>query len=179
MKKSLELFLIFAKIGAFTFGGGYAILPMLRHEFIEKRHWVDNDEIMDYFAVAQCTPGVIAVNSATLIGRKINGISGGIFATLGVVFPSVVIISLIAMFLKSFAGMPLVSRAFSGIRACVCALILSVISGLFKKSVVDKLTLFIAVAVFLVMIFLKVSPVICVVCAALVGIGTKKWEARK
>ena len=105
MKIYIELFLTFAKIGAFTFGGGYAMLPMLQKEVVDKKHWATDEEIMDYYAVGQCTPGVIFVNTATFIGYYQKGIIGGIIATLGVVFPSIVIISLIASILQNFADL--------------------------------------------------------------------------
>lgn len=170
MKKIVELFLIFAKIGAVAFGGGYVILPLLKREFVEKRGWVTESEIMDYFAVAQCTPGVIAVNSSTFIGRKHAGICGAIAATLGVVFPSLVIISVLALFLSNFAEITLVKHALTGIRACVCALILSALTGLAKKSVVDKISFFTALIVFIAMCIFDISPIVFVVGAGVLGI---------
>ncbi|MBE7022360.1 MAG: chromate transporter [Ruminococcaceae bacterium] len=173
MKELCQLFIIFARIGGFTFGGGYAMLPMLQRELVEKHGWTTEEELMDYYAIAQCTPGVIAVNTATLIGRKRKGILGGLAATLGVVFPSFVIISIIAAVLNNFAELPVVKNAFIGIRACVCALILSAVIKLGKKAIVDVPTLLIAVAVFVVMCFLNASPIIIVVCAGLVGLLLK------
>lgn len=170
MKKILNLFVIFAKIGAVAFGGGYVILPLLKREFAEKRDWVTEDEIMDYFAIAQCTPGVIAVNSATFIGRKQAGVSGAISATLGVVFPSLVIITVLAFFLQNFAEIILVKYALTAIRACVCALILSTILSLIKKSVVDKISGAIAISVFILMCLFDISPVIFVISAGVLGI---------
>ena len=113
MKKYIDLFLVFAKIGVMTFGGGYAMLPMLERELIDNRGWTTNEELMDYFAVAQCTPGVIAVNTATFIGYKLYGNLGGIVATLGVVFPSLVIITPIAGVLTNFADIPAGKHAFA------------------------------------------------------------------
>ena len=173
MKNILKLFVIFAKIGAVAFGGGYVILPLLKREFAEKRDWVTEEEIMDYFAVAQCTPGVIAVNSATFIGRKKAGILGAISATLGVVFPSLIIITILALFLQNFAEYTMVKYALTGIRACVCALILTAILGLVKKSVKDVVTGAIAIVVFLAMCFFDVSPIVYVLCAGVLGIVIK------
>jgi len=170
MKNILKLFVIFAKIGSVAFGAGYVMLPLLRREFAEKRDWVTEEEIMDYFAVAQCTPGVIAVNSATFIGRKQAGIAGAISATLGVIFPSLMIITVIAMFLKNFAEIQLVSYALTGIRACVCAMIVSTLIGLAKKSIIDKISLLIALFVFIIMCIFDISPIIFVVCAGILGI---------
>ena len=122
MNKLLSLFVSFAKVGVMTFGGGYAMIPILEREVVDNHGWVSREEMMDYYAVGQCTPGVIAVNTATFIGYKIAGVPGGIVATLGVVFPSVVIISIIAGILTTFADIPAVKSAFAAIRVCVCVL---------------------------------------------------------
>ncbi len=129
----LDLFCTFAKIGVCTFGGGYAMLPILQREVVEDKGWATSDELADYYAIGQCTPGIIAVNTATFIGQKYKGNLGGIFATLGVVAPSVVIITLIAAFLQNFAHLAVVNSAFGGIRACVVALILTSVLKLAKK----------------------------------------------
>ena len=141
MKKSLELFLSIFKIGTFTFGGGYAMLPFLQREVVEKRAWATHEELTDYFAIGQCTPGIIAVNTATFIGYKLKSYVGGVVATLGLVFPCLVIIMLIAAFIQNFADLPVVIHAFNGVRACVCALILSSVLKLRKSTVVDGATL--------------------------------------
>ena len=134
----LDLFLTFARIGVCTFGGGLAMLPILQREIVEKKGWATEDDLTDYYAIGQCTPGVIAVNTATFVGRTQAGIPGGIVATLGVVFPSVVIILLLAAFLQNFAHLPAVIHAFSGIRACVCALILSSLFKLGKSALKNR-----------------------------------------
>ncbi len=170
MKDLWDLFLTFARIGGFTFGGGYAMLPMLQKELVDKKKWTTEEALLDYYAIAQCTPGVIAVNTATLVGYRLKGVIGGIVATLGVVAPSIVIITIIAAVLNNFADLPLVQNAFVGIRACVCALILESVIKLGKKAIVDRITLFIAILVFLVMCFLDLSPIITVVLAALIGL---------
>ena len=141
-----DLFWTFAKIGVCTFGGGYAMLPALQREVVEKRAWATEEELTDYFAIGQCTPGVIAVNTATFVGQKQKGAAGGVFATLGVVFPSIVIIMVIAAFLQNFAHLPAVVHAFNGVRACVCALILSSVLKLRRTTIVDKGTLVIFLA---------------------------------
>ena len=141
-----DLFWTFAKIGVCTFGGGYAMLPALQREVVEKRAWATEEELTDYFAIGQCTPGVIAVNTATFVGQKQKGAAGGVFATLGVVFPSIVIIMVIAAFLQNFAHLPAVVHAFNGVRACVCALILSSVLKLRRTTIVDKATLVIFLA---------------------------------
>ena len=122
MKELFDLFWTFCKIGALTFGGGYAMLPLIQREIVENKKWSTEKEILDYYAVGQCTPGVIAVNTATFIGYKLRGIIGGIVATLGVIFPSIVIILIIATFLQNFADLAIVQSAFAGIRVAVVAL---------------------------------------------------------
>ena len=150
MNPYLDLFFTFARIGVCTFGGGLAMLPILQREIVEKKQWATQEELADYFAIGQCTPGVIAVNTATFVGQKRQGIPGGITATLGLIFPSVVIIMILAAFLQNFAQAPAVAHAFAGVRACVCALILSSLLKLRKSSVTDPPTL----ALFLVILSL-------------------------
>lgn len=137
MNRFLDLFLTFAKVGVCTFGGGYAMLPILQREIVEKKGWATEDQLADYYAVGQCTPGIIAVNTATFVGAGQAGTAGGVTATLGLVFPSVVIILAIAAFLQNFADIPWVIHAFNGVRAGVVALILSSVLKLFKNSVLD------------------------------------------
>ena len=143
----LDLFLTFAQIGVCTFGGGYAMLPILQRELVEKRQWATEEELSDYFAIGQCTPGIIAVNTATFVGHNLRGAAGGVVATLGLVFPCLVIIMVIAAFLQNFAHLPAVIHAFNGVRACVCALILSSVLKLRKSTVVDVPTVIIFVVV--------------------------------
>ena len=153
MKLVIDLFAAFAKIGSFTFGGGYAMLPMIKKEIVEKHGWVTDQEILDYFAISQVTPGVIAVNTATFVGYKIGGLVGAIAATLGVIFPSIVIIAVIAAFLTNFASLPAVVHAFNGIRACVCVLILNAVYNMAKKSVIDILVILAGVLGFIIQYF--------------------------
>ena len=173
MKEIFYLFITFAKIGVMTFGGGYAMLPILQREVVDNKKWATEEEIMDYFAIGQCTPGVIAVNTATFIGQKRKGILGGIFATLGVVFPSLVIISALAGVIEAFSHIELVSHAFAGIRVCVCVLIINAVVKLFKKAVVDIKTLVIFLLVILGSAFTGLSPVIFVLISAVLGIALK------
>ena len=161
MKLLLQLFLIFAKMGAVTFGGGYAMLPILQREVVDNHHWATEEELMDYYALGQVTPGMIAVNVATFWG--------GIFATIGVITPSMIIITVIAMFLTQFEENPYVAHAFTGIRACVCILILDAVIKLGRKSVKDKRTLFIFLAILLISLFAPVSPVFSVIAAGIAG----------
>ena len=178
MKRYWELFLAFARVGVMTFGGGYAMIPILEREIVDKHGWATEEELMDYYAVGQCTPGIIAVNTATFIGYKTAGSLGGIVATLGVVFPSIVIITLIAGILTNFADVPAVKSAFAGIRVCVCVLIFNAVLKLWKKAVVDKWTLVLFLAVFLLSVFFSVSPVIFVVVCAAAGIVLTRMGVR-
>ena len=133
----VSLFLTFARIGVCTFGGGYAMLPILQRELVEDKKWATETELADYYAVGQCTPGIIAVNTATFVGRSQAGIAGGVVATLGLVFPSLVIIMVIAAFLQNFMHLEFVIHAFNGVRAGVVALMLSSVIKLFKNAVMD------------------------------------------
>ncbi len=170
MKKLLQLFVAFARVGVMTFGGGYAMIPMLEREIVDKRKWASSEEIMDYYAVGQCTPGVIAVNTATFIGYSRAGVPGGIFATLGVIFPSLVIICVIAGILSNFADIPAVKSAFAGIRVCVCVLIFNAVTKLWKGAIKDKAALLLCLAVFVLSVFFDISPVVFVICCAAAGI---------
>lgn len=193
MKELWEMFLTFARIGGLTFGGGYAMLPMLQREVVEKHHWATEEELADYYAIGQCTPGIIAVNTATFIGYQQAGIIGGVFATLGVVFPSIVIITIIAAFLTNFAELKIIQYAFEGIRVCVCVLIFNAVQKLWKKSVIDQPSMAIFLLVFLTSAGLavgqsfypdlfSVSPMIYVVIAGVTGVilhgGNGKKEVR-
>ena len=178
MNKYLDLFLTFARIGGLTFGGGYAMLPMLQKEVVEKRGWATEEELMDYYALGQCTPGIIAVNTATFGGQNTAGNLGGIIATLGVVFPSLIIINLIAMFLQNFADLPVVQNAFAGIRVCVCVLVFNAVVKLWKKAVVDKKTLIIFLVVVIGSFVFDIAPTIFVILSALAGIILKNMEVK-
>lgn len=170
MKKLLELFLCFAKVGVMTFGGGYAMIPILERELVDSRGWTSSEELMDYYAVGQCTPGVIAVNVATFIGKSRGGVLGGIIASLGMVFPSLVIITVIAGVLSNFSDIPAVKSAFAGIRVCVCVLIFNAVVKLWKNAVKDRAALCIFLAVFVLSVFFDISPIVFVVMCAIAGI---------
>lgn len=178
MKELFDLFFTFMKIGAVSFGGGYAMLPILTREFCDKRNWTTDTELNDYFAIGQVTPGIIAVNVATFIGNKRKGIIGGIVATVGLVVVPVIIITLIAALLTNFADIQIVKHAFAGIRVAVCVLILSAILKLWKNSVPDIPTLIICIILFglsafggLIPVVGKfISPVWMVIVAAVAGI---------
>lgn len=175
----LDLFTTFFRTGACTFGGGYAMLPILQRDVVENKGWATEEELTDYFAIGQCTPGVIAVNTATFIGYKYKGILGGIVATLGLVCPSVIIITVIALFLRNFADLPVVAHAFAGIRACVCALVLNATLKIWKSTVIDLPTALIFIAVFVISVIWGLSPALIVIVAGLIGIGLKRargWD---
>ena len=176
--KLLSLFLSFAKVGVMTFGGGYAMIPILEREIVENRKWASSEELMDYYAVGQCTPGVIAVNTATFIGYKVAGNLGGVAATLGVVFPSLVIITLIAGILTNFADIPAVKSAFSAIRVCVCVLIFNAVLKLWKSAVKDRPALVIFILVLGLSMFFNISPVVFVLFCGAAGIALTRLGLR-
>ena len=174
MKELIKMFLTFARIGGLTFGGGYAMLPMLEREVVEKHKWATEEELMDYYAIGQCTPGVIAVNVATFVGYQRRGVLGALFATLGVISPSILIITVITACLQNFAEYKMVQHALSGIRVCVCVLIFQAVLKMWKKAVADKATL----GLFLVALVLAVFspfPVALLVIAA----GFAGWSIQK
>lgn len=166
----IKLFLIFSKIGLFTFGGGYAMFPVIKGELIEKRGWITEDELMDYYAIGQCTPGIIAVNVATFVGKKLKGFWGALFSTLGVVFPSVVIITIIAAFVNNFADLWYVQSAFSGIRVAVIVLILNTIISMWKKSVQKPFDYIVFLLALVLSFFSILSSVLVVILSAVAGI---------
>lgn len=175
MKLLCKLFISFAKIGVMTFGGGLAMLPMLERELVENRKWVTNEEILDYYAVGQCTPGIIAVNTATFVGYKQSKVLGAVFATLGMIFPSLIIVAVIAAVLSNFADIPAVQHAFAGIRIAVCALITAAVVKLAKSNVRNLAQILIAVAAFVVIAVFGASPVVVVIGSAVAGLVLGKF----
>ena len=170
MKKLLQLYWIFFKLGIVNFGGGYALLPLLQKELVEKYKWATDEEIVDYYAIGQCTPGAIAINVSTFIGYKIKGVLGGIVATIGFISPALFIIFLIATVLTNFQDIPQVQSAFKAIRATVFVLVLSAVVKLSKKSVVDLVTWGIAIVVLGLSIFTEIPLFIYVIVAGTLGI---------
>ena len=184
LKTLFELFITFFKIGAVTFGGGYAMLPFLERELVEKKKWSTSEELLDYYAISQVTPGVIAVNVSTFVGFKKRGIPGGIFATLGMVTPSLIIISVIAVFIQNFEHILWVQKALSGINVAVAALLTYAVVNFAKKTIKKWWHVIFYLASFCLMYFLKVNTVIIVLSAAILGVliawlsgGLKKVEA--
>ncbi len=159
MNKVLSLYWCFFKIGAVNFGGGYAMLPLLQRELCENRKWLPEEELTDYYAVGQCTPGPIAMNVSTFIGQRLAGVPGAIAATGGFITVPFLIIIIISLFLRNFASIPLVQHAFAGIRVCVCVLIFQAIRKLWKNSVVDKRSLILYIVILALALFSKVLPV--------------------
>lgn len=174
MKILLSLFLTFAKIGAFTFGGGYAMLALMKEELVERKKWCTEEELLDYFALSQCTPGVIAVNCATFVGRQVKGILGGAFATVGVVAPSFCIILLIASFLKNFAKYPITQHIFGGIRVIVAVLVVNAVIKMGKSAVKDKICLAVAIISCVLSFLFNLSPIWFVLAGAALGLLTKR-----
>ena len=179
LKQLFGLFGAFAVVGVTTFGGGYAMLPILQREVVENKGWATDEELTDYFAIGQCTPGVIAVNTATFIGQKHRGIIGGIVATLGVVFPSLIIIAALAGVITTFSHLAWVQHAFAGIRVCVCVLIFNAVLKLWKGAVKDVWGLVIFLVILALSVFTKLSPIIYVLAAAVAGLLIKNLGAKR
>ncbi len=169
-----ELFITFAKIGAFTFGGGLAMLSILQSELVTRRKWATEEELLDYYAIGQCTPGIIAVNTATFIGVKRCGAIGGIAATLGMIAPSIVIITVIAAFVNMFMEYAIVQHILAGIRVAVAVLIINAVISLSKKAIIDKICIAIAAVSFILSLFFSLSPIIIVIAAVVLGIILKR-----
>lgn len=176
MTKYKDLYSAFFKIGLLTFGGGLAMLPMLRREVIEHHHWLDEDELLDVYAISQCTPGVIAVNTATYIGFKERGILGGILATLGMITPSLIIITLIAAVLGQFMENPIVLHALAGVRIIVCALMVNTVFTMAKKGIKDRLGLFIFLISFLLATFSPIPIVALIIGGGVIGFLSNKLK---
>lgn len=173
MKELLDMFWTFARVGAMTFGGGYAMLPILQREVVEGKGWAEEDELTDYYAIGQCTPGIIAVNVATFIGYKKRGVAGGIFATLGVVFPSLIIIMSLAGAISAFSDIAAVQHAFAGIRVCVAVLVFNAVVKLWKGAVVDRLTLAIFLVVFAGSTLTEIPVMLFILAAGILGLAVR------
>lgn len=174
-----KLYISFFKIGGLTFGGGLAMLPMLQRELVEDRKWCTEEEILDIYAIGQCTPGIIAVNTATFVGYKQAGVIGGIAGTLGMISPSIIIICLIASILQNFIFLPTVVHALSGIRYVVCALMLNTVYTMTKKGVIDLLGGILFAVSFLAACFTPIPTILIIILAGLIGIATQKFHGGK
>ena len=173
VKELLDMFITFAKVGVMTFGGGYAMLPILQREVVENKGWAEEAELADYYAIGQCTPGIIAVNVATFIGYKKRGVVGGIFATLGVIFPSLIIIMALAGMISAFSDFAAVQHAFAGIRVCVAVLVFNAVVKLWKSAVVDKLTLAIFLVVFAGSTLTDIPVMLFILAAGIIGLSVR------
>ncbi|MBR2696088.1 MAG: chromate transporter [Parasporobacterium sp.] len=168
--KYLTIYWTMFKIGITTFGGGYAMVAIIDRELGDRKKWIEKEELLNYIAISQITPGVIAVNVSTFVGRKKGGVPGAICATLGVITPSIIIIMLIAALLTNFAGNEYVKHAFAGIRVCVCVLIINATIGFIKKTVIDLLTIAIFVGVFVVAAFTRIETVYIVLAVIVLSV---------
>ena len=176
--KLSQLFFTFLRMGAVLFGGGYAMLPLLERECVEKQGWITNEEMLDFFAISQCLPGIIATNTATFIGTKERGVIGATVSLLGVITAPICVILVIAALLANFAHIPQVQQAFGGIRIAVCVLILNAVIKLVKGNVKNWLGIILCVAAFALIAFFSISPVFVVLGAALVGVGSGYMQKR-
>lgn len=173
MRELLDLYLTFARIGGFTFGGGYAMLPILQKDVVEKKKWATEEELMDYYAIGQCTPGIIAINVATFIGFRKRGVAGAAAATFGMVSPSLVIIMIIAAVIQNFADIPWVQHALAGITVCVCVLVFDTVIKLAKKSLKDAWAWIIFLIVLALSLFTDITAVFLVLGAGILGVAVK------
>lgn len=179
MKELLQLYISFFRIGALTFGGGLAMLPMLKFELVEKRKWITEEELLDCYAIGQCTPGIIAINTATFVGYKKKRTMGGIFSTLGMVTPSLVIITILAQFLKAYMENVWVRHAFNGVRGAVCALMINTVYSLAKKNLKSAFAFIVCGAAIVAAMFTPIPTVVIVIISAVVGILFEKIKEAK
>ena len=166
----LQLFLTFFKIGAFTFGGGYAMIPLIQKEVTDKKKWLTEDDILEVVAIAETTPGPIAVNAATFVGYRVSGVLGSIVSTLGVVLPSFVIITLIAFALNQYMSYQIVQNAFWGIRIAVLALIVKAFISMAKKCPRNIVSYIVAIVSFVAVVFFDINVMIIIIISAIAGI---------
>ncbi len=178
-KKCWLVFITFLRIGAFTFGGGYAMIPLIQRETVEKHKWISDDDILEIIAIAESTPGPIAINSATFVGYKVAGVFGSFCATFGVVLPSYIIISIIALLLNEFQDIKAVQYAFFGIRAGVLALILKSFVTMFKKCEKAVVPYLLLAAAFLIGTLTDISVVFVIIGCAVLGLATSLLSQRK
>jgi chromate transporter len=174
MKDLIDLFVTFFRIGLMTFGGGYAMIPVVERELIKRKNWLTMEEVMDYYTIAQITPGVIAVNLSTFAGAKRGGVPGGIIATAGFIFPGVTFMILVSVFIQRFAEYPVVRHAFAGIRLAVCALVLDTVLKLFKGVFKGRFSVAVFIAALGLSAFVSASPVLIILASGLAGFFLKR-----
>ena len=177
--KLWKVFAAFFKIGAFTFGGGYAMIPLIQKEAVENHGWVTDDDILEIIAIAESTPGPIAINSATFVGYRAGGVLGSACATFGVVLPSFVVILAISYILRGFQDIPAVQYAFNGIRAGVLALLFKALWGMYKKSPKGWAAYVVMAAAFVLTAFLNVHVLLVIIGCAVFGLITATMAERK
>lgn len=175
----IDLYMTFFRIGILTFGGGLTMLPLLKYELCETKKWITEEKLLDCYAIGQCTPGIIAVNTATYVGYLKRGILGGIFATLGMISPSVIIITLIAMFLQNFMEVAIIQHALMGIRGAVCALMLNTVYSLAKKSLISIVNVVICAITLLLALFTDVPTIVLIIAAGVCGVIIEKIRGGK
>lgn len=179
MSELIQMYILFFKMGAVTFGGGYAMLPILRREIIQNNHWLDEETVMDYYALSQGLPGIISVNVAVFIGYYRRKVPGALAAALGVVSPCLLIITVIYYLLNGFQDNPYVRHALAGISVCVVALILDAILSMWKKGVKDIPCVLVCAFAFVVSAFTSFSPILLVILCAFIGIGIRTFSVSK
>ncbi|MDP4143609.1 MAG: chromate transporter [Bacillota bacterium] len=179
IKRWFKIFWIFFKVGSFTFGGGLAMLPLIQKEVVDNQHWVEEEEILDVFAISQSVPGVIAINSSIFVGSKVMGLSGAIAAALGVILPAFIAILLVLLVLTGLKNNPYVDKVFAGIRAASAALILLSAIKLGKAAVRTKIDYAVAAAAFVIIVLFNISAAWAVVLGGVVGYGTYLYSGRK
>ncbi|MBQ4537640.1 MAG: chromate transporter [Lachnospiraceae bacterium] len=179
MKELMELYWAFFRIGGLTFGGGLTMLPMLKYELVQKRDWISEEQLLDCYAIGQCTPGIIAINTATFVGYLRKGVVGGISATLGMMSPSVMIITVIALCLENFMDNVWLQHALMGVRGVVCALMLNTVITLAKKSLVSPVTYLICGVAFLAAMFTDIPLIVIVLAAGFLGVLKEKGRGEQ
>lgn len=175
----IDLYVTFFRIGLFTFGGGLTMLPLLKYELCETKKWITEEKLLDCYAIGQCTPGIIAVNTATYVGYLKRGVFGGIIATLGMVSPSVIIITVVAMLFQNFMEIALIQHALMGIRGAVCALMLNTVVSLAKKSLISKWAIGICAVALVLALFTPVPTVLIIILAGVSGVVIEKIKGGK
>ncbi len=178
-KKALQLFVTFFKIGAFTFGGGYAMIPLISKEVVENKKWITDDDILEIVAIAESTPGPIAINSATFVGYKVCGFWGSFFSTLGTVLPSFVIILAVSFVLDEFQHLRAVQYAFEGIRAGVLALLVKALYTMYKKCPKNLISYIIMGGAFVLTAFLDIPVLAVIIGCAVLGLASSKMAERR
>lgn len=175
----LDLYATFFRIGILTFGGGLTMLPLLKYELVETKKWITEEKLLDCYAIGQCTPGIIAVNTATYVGYLKKGVFGGIIATLGMVSPSVLIITVVAMLFQNFMEVAIIQHALMGIRGAVCALMLNTVVSLAKKSLISPWAIGICAVALVLALFSPIPTVLLIIIAGVAGVVIDKIKGGK